>query len=74
MVSSMCAKQAGDNMRRLLALNLATAESDQDIEVIAELLRQLGRFDEAISSLDGHCGGMKGLLRPSVIRRNEPLN
>lgn len=53
MVSPMTDEQARGNMLRLLALHQAALSSDYDAEVIAELLRQLGRFDEAIAALGG---------------------
>lgn len=54
MVSPMTDEQARGNMLRLLALRQAAVTSDDDAEAIVELLRQLGRFDEAIAALRGH--------------------
>lgn len=53
-VSPMAGEQANENMLRLLTLHQAAPASDQGAMAIAELLRQLGRFDEAISTLNGH--------------------
>lgn len=53
-VSPMTDEQTSDNMLRLLSLHQATADLDQNAEAIAELLRQIGRFDEAIAALGGH--------------------
>lgn len=57
MVSPMNAAQASDNMLRLLALYRADADCSQSAETIAELLRQMGRFDEAIAALKGRREG-----------------
>lgn len=50
--SPMTGEQANDNMRHLLALHQSAPQADDNAELIAELLRQLGRFDEAISALN----------------------
>lgn len=50
-VSPMTYEQTSDNMQRLLSLHQAAADLDQNAEAIAELLRQLGQFDEAIAAL-----------------------
>lgn len=42
---------------RLLALYRADADCSQSAETIAELLRQMGRFDEAIAALKGRREG-----------------
>lgn len=52
-VSPMNDAQAEANMLRLLVLHQAAPVSDQDAETIAELFRQMGRFDEAITALKG---------------------
>lgn len=52
--SPMTDEQALENMLRLLSLHQAAADLDQNAEAIAELLRQMGRFDEAIAVLGGH--------------------
>lgn len=44
--------QAADNMRALLALNQAMEPDTVKRETVAELMRQLGRFEEAIAVLD----------------------
>lgn len=46
-------KQACENMLGLLALHLAASDHDQNAEQIAELLRQMRRFDEAMNTLKG---------------------
>lgn len=51
-LSPMTDEQANENMRRLLALHQAAPMSDKGIEAIGELLRQLGRFGEAMVALD----------------------
>ncbi|MBP5988283.1 MAG: hypothetical protein KA538_13970 [Azonexus sp.] len=56
MASPMSDKQANENMLRLLARHQAVPVPDQDVAAIAELLRQLGRFDKAIATLEGVCG------------------
>lgn len=53
MVSPMNEKQACENMLGLLALHLAASDHDQNAEQIAELLRQMRRFDEAMNTLKG---------------------
>lgn len=50
--SPMTSEQANDNMQRLLALHQSAPQADDNAKLIAELLRQLGRFDEAIAALD----------------------
>lgn len=57
MISPMSGEQANENMRCLLALRLAASDTDQNPEAIAELLRQLGRFDEAMIALKGRREG-----------------
>lgn len=56
MVSPMTDEQAIENKLRLLALHQSATVSDQDTEVIAELLRQMGRYNEAIAVVSEHCG------------------
>lgn len=62
--SPMNDEQARDNMLRLLAIHRAVPVSERGHEAIAELLRQLGSFDEAIAELSG--GGSSG-ARAAVI-------
>lgn len=52
-VSPMNEAQTEANMLRLLVLHQAAPTLDQDAETIAELLRQMGRFDEAVTVLKG---------------------
>ncbi len=54
MLSPMSDEQATDNMLSLLALHRAAPVLDQDAKAIAELLRQFGRFDEALSALSSY--------------------
>ncbi len=51
--SPMSAEQSCENMEQLLLLLQATPECNRDWETYGELLRQLGRFDEAVAVLDG---------------------
>lgn len=53
MLSPVTDEQSFDNMLRLLALHQADAELGQNA-AIAELLRHMGRFDEAIAVIGGH--------------------
>lgn len=53
-VSPMTDEQNFDNMHRLLVLHQTATNVDQNAEVIAELLRHTGLFDEAIAVLGGH--------------------
>lgn len=53
MVSPMTDAQATHNMLRLLELHQAAEDVDQNAEVIAELQRHLGRFDDAMIILSG---------------------
>lgn len=54
MLSPMTDEQSIDNMLRLLALYQAVADLGHNSEAIAELLRHMGRFDEAIEVIGGH--------------------
>lgn len=51
LASPMNDEQARDNMLRLLEIHRAAAVSERGHEAIAELLRHLGLFDEAIAEL-----------------------
>lgn len=70
-VSPMNDAQAEANMLRLLVLHQATPASDQDVEVIAELLRQMGRFDEAITALKGcrHASATAVAIEDAIVSR-----
>lgn len=57
MVSPMTDEQAAENMLILLALHRSAPNPEQNAEAIAELLRQMGRFDEAMIALNGRCEG-----------------
>lgn len=71
-VSPMSTEQANANMLRLLELHQAATAPERDAEVIAELLRQLGRFDEAISTLKGHRDrGARAALIDDAAARGE---
>lgn len=74
MVSPMTREQSFDNMIRLLALHQAAADIDQHTEVIAELLRQMGRFDEAIAALrDLRDKSAKAAMIADAAERGESL-
>lgn len=55
MLSPMTNEQNFDNMLRLIAIYQTVADLAQNAEAIAELLRHMGRFDEAIAVIGGHC-------------------
>ena len=65
MASPMKATEAAENMLRLLALHQARPNPEQDAETIAELLRLMERFDEALTTLNGRCEESK---RTKAIR------
>lgn len=72
MLSPMTDEQSFDNMLRLLALHQASADSGQNAEVIAELLRQMGRFDEAMIALkDRREGNVKAAMIEGAAARGE---
>lgn len=74
MVSPMSGEQSFDNMIRLLALHQAAADLDQHAEVIAELLRQMGQFDEAIAALRGlRDKSVKAAMIADAAERGESL-
>lgn len=68
--SPMNDEQARDNMLRLLAIHRAAPVSERGHEAIAELLRQLGRFDEAIAELAvlGDSGARAAIIRVAAER------
>lgn len=72
MVSPMSDKQASENVLRLLALHQAALDTDQSAELIAELLRQMGRFDEAMVALKGRReGSAKAAMIEDAAARGE---
>lgn len=70
-VSPMTDEQTSDNVMRLLSLRQAASNLEQSAETIAELLRQMGRFDEAIAALKGRREGSAtaAMIEDAAARR-----
>lgn len=72
MLSPMSDEQANENIWRLLALHQTAPSSDHNAELIAELLRQMGRFDEAIAALhDCHASSAKSKVIEMAAAQGE---